>query len=91
MTPSHVTRSMIPRLGRPPHGPSELTACSWILQCAFTEHFGIVLTRYGKINDPLGHDPVGEIVSVRQSKGCSSHLEGDAHHADGLGIEPVAV
>jgi hypothetical protein len=47
---------------------------------------GIKLAAFRTVDDSRGNDLVGDIVPVRKSKRFASHLKGDTHDSDGIGI-----
>jgi len=61
------------------------------LQRAFAQPLGIALTGFRKCDDFLSESFVGEVAATDQSKRDQGHFERDAHDADRLGIELVAI
>src|SRR6478735_1119677 len=60
-------------------------------QRALAQQVRIAFADVRKLNDPGGDDLTGDVGPIGQSKRHTSHLERDAHHPFGLGIESMAL
>ena len=61
------------------------------IQYALTQHVGIALTGFRKLDDPGGDCFIGKVGSACESNSRTSHFKCDAHEAAGLRIKMLAV
>jgi hypothetical protein len=61
------------------------------IQCCLTQHVGIALACFRKLDDPSGDCFIGKVGSACVSNSCTSYFECDAQEAPGLRINVLAV